>query len=95
MTVYGEREGRRKMKKQIVTSTMHKAAFHVYAFISIFIVLVFSFCRTLIKGWFLYILFITSNIRSITMFVIVDLQSVLHLVRSYLYEILSRQGLLV
>lgn len=45
------------MKKQIVTSTIHKAAFHVYSFISIFIVLVFSFCRTLIKGWLLYILF--------------------------------------
>jgi hypothetical protein len=61
---------------------MHKAAFHVYIFISIsiiiIIVLVFSFCRTLKKGWILYILFITSNIRSVTMFVIVDLQSVFY-----------------
>jgi len=30
------------------------------------------------KGWFLYILFITSNIRSITMFVSVDLQSMFY-----------------
>jgi hypothetical protein len=64
------------MKKQIVTSRMHKAAFHVCVFIIIF--LVFSFCGSLQKGWILYILFITSNIRSIAMFVIVDLRSVFY-----------------
>jgi hypothetical protein len=57
---------------------MHKAAFRVYVFISTIIALVFSFCRTLKKGWILYILFITSNIRSVTMFVIADLQSVFY-----------------
>jgi hypothetical protein len=66
------------MKKQIVSSRTYKAAFHVYVFINIIIVLVFSFGRTSKKGWILYTFFITSNIRSITMFVIVDLQGVFY-----------------